>query len=146
MPRLEGDDLHEMVRLAKHAAERAYAPYSSFRVGACIRTTLGTLVAGCNVENLSFGLSHCAERTAITRAVAEGALEAGARIQAVVIYTPTPTTTPPCGMCRQVLHEFAAADSLEVVTVCDDPSALRRYELRDLFPFPFDSTLPSQTP
>jgi cytidine deaminase len=87
---------------AHRAAQAAYAPYSKFRVGAAVLTRAGKIHTGCNVENASYGLSSCAERTAIFKAVTEGERE----IVAVAVYTPTRKPTLPCGACRQVIHEF----------------------------------------
>ena len=87
---------------AKAAAARAYAPYSRFPVGAAALADDGTIYAGCNVENASYGLSICAERNAIFNAVAQGARS----IAAIAVYTPTTQPTMPCGACRQVLREF----------------------------------------
>ena len=91
-----------LIAAARRAAKAAYAPYSKFRVGAAVLTHTGKIHTGCNVENASYGLSNCAERTAIFKAVAEGER----RIVAVAVYTPTRKPTPPCGACRQVIHEF----------------------------------------
>lgn len=93
-------------KAAKTASTRAYAPYSGFRVGAAIWTDQG-LFTGANVENASYGLSNCAERTAIFAAVAAGAR----RLYCVAVYTPTPTPTAPCGACRQVIFEFGGEDA-----------------------------------
>jgi len=98
---------------ARKAARRAYAPYSEFRVGAAVQAASGKIYAGCNVENASYGLCNCAERTAIFSAVAAGET----RIVAVAVYTPTSTVTLPCGACRQVLNEFGPEAA--VLGVCD---------------------------
>ncbi|MBE34366.1 MAG: cytidine deaminase [Opitutaceae bacterium] len=89
---------------ARAASRRAYAPYSKFKVGAAILTKSGKIYAGCNVENASYGLCNCAERTAIFSAVAAG--EKKPDLQCVVVYTSTPKATAPCGACRQVIYEF----------------------------------------
>lgn len=99
-------------KAARQASEKAYAPYSKFRVGAAVLTGSGRVFAGCNVENASYGLCNCAERTAIFSAVAAGEK----RIEAVVIYTPTDAPTAPCGACRQVINEFGPGAIL--VSVC----------------------------
>ena len=89
-------------RAARAAAEKAYAPYSGFRVGAAVLAASGKVFSGCNVENASYGLCNCAERTAIFNAVAAGEQV----LRAVVVYTPTANPTSPCGACRQVISEF----------------------------------------
>ncbi len=89
---------------ARRACSRAYAPYSKFPVGAAVLTATGRIITGCNVENASFGLSCCAERVALFKAISRGQRH----FIALAIYTPTETPTPPCGACRQVLQEFAA--------------------------------------
>lgn len=89
-------------KAARVAAESSYSPYSKFPVGAAVLCGSGKIYTGCNVENASFGLCNCAERTAIFTAAA-----AGERIvRAVAVYTPTATPTSPCGACRQVINEF----------------------------------------
>ena len=107
-------------RAARAAALASYSPYSKFRVGAAVLTGSGKIFAGCNVENASFGLCNCAERTAIFSAAAGGER----RIRAVAVYTPTAAPTLPCGACRQVIHEFGA-DAL-VISVCDSDRRLER--------------------
>lgn len=102
--------LEESARLA---AANAYIPYSKFRVGAAVLAGSGKIYSGCNVENASYGLCNCAERTAIFTAIAAGERE----VSAVTVYTPTQTATSPCGACRQVINEFGA-DAL-VIGVCD---------------------------
>ena len=97
---------------AKAAAMRAYAPNSKFRVGAAVLTESGQVFSGCNVENASYGLCNCAERTAIFSAVAAGER----RIRCVVVYTPTKTATAPCGACRQVINEFGP--NAQVISFC----------------------------
>ena len=94
--------MKDLIERAKVASEKAYCPYSNFFVGAAINTDKGIFV-GCNVENASYGLTNCAERTAIFAAIAAGAK----KIKALVIYTPTEKATAPCGACRQVIREFA---------------------------------------
>lgn len=123
--------LDELKRRARQAARHAYAPYSGFRVGAAVLTSDGEICAGANVENASYGLTVCAERNAIFQAVAQGA----AKIDALVVYTPTPAATSPCGACRQVLHEFGP----EALIVCctDEADAERRYTLAELLPGAF---------
>jgi cytidine deaminase len=105
-------------KAARAAAAKSYSPYSRFRVGAAVLTGSNKIVTGCNVENASYGLCNCAERTAIFTAAAAGER----RIKAVAVYTPTPTATSPCGACRQVINEFGP-DAL-IISVCDGPERI----------------------
>ena len=100
-------------RLARRAAKRSYSPYSKFAVGAAVLAGSGKVYTGCNVENASYGLCNCAERTAIFSAVAAGER----KIKCIVVYTPTTSATPPCGACRQVINEFGP--QARVVSICD---------------------------
>jgi len=123
----EGD----LVALAKEARERAYAPYSHFTVGAALLAESGRVYTGCNVENASYGLSVCAERVALFKAVAVGEK----RFKAIAVVTETMAT--PCGSCRQVLAEFGE-DELEVV-VADPEGQMEIYTLGELLPASFTS-------
>lgn len=105
--------LRKLKAAAKAAAGQAYAPYSKFRVGAAVFTGSGRIFTGCNVENASYGLCNCAERTAIFSAVAAGERQ----LRCVVVYTPTKTATAPCGACRQVIFEFGPKS--RVVSICN---------------------------
>ena len=91
-----------LIAAAKQARENAHAPFSNFRVGAAVRAKSGRIYAGCNVENASYGLTCCAERVAIFKAISEG--ERG--FDAIAVVTDTNTLTPPCGACRQIIWEF----------------------------------------
>jgi cytidine deaminase len=94
---------HEaLIAAAKRARENAHAPFSNFRVGAALRARSGRIYAGCNVENASYGLTCCAERVAIFKAISEG--ERG--FDAIAVVTDTDVLTPPCGACRQIIWEF----------------------------------------
>ena len=115
---------------AKAVSEHAYCPYSKFQVGAAVLTEAGDIFSGCNVENASLGLTICAERNAIFQAVAAGAR----KICALVVYTPTPTPTSPCGACRQVIHEFGP--NVDVFSTCNGPEH-RRWDISQLLPEAF---------
>jgi len=99
---MSDEDIQELLMAAANAVENAYAPYSNFRVGSAVRTENGHVFAGCNVENASYGLSNCAERSAIFRAVSSG----HASILGVAVVAATGTLPYPCGACRQVMSEF----------------------------------------
>jgi cytidine deaminase len=118
MPKISDAALRRLEKSARAAGGRAYAPYSHFPVGAAVIGGSGKIYAGCNVENASFGLCNCAERTAIFTAIAAGENS----VKAVAVYTPTPLPTAPCGACRQVINEFGP-DAL-VISVCDSKSRI----------------------
>jgi cytidine deaminase len=122
--------LRDLIAKAKNASEHAYCPYSGFSVGAAILTETEDVFTGCNVENASYGLTICAERSAVFQMVAKRRQ----RIKAVVIYTPTAKPAAPCGACRQVINEFGP-DAL-IISVCDGPEVLRR-QLAQLLPDAF---------
>jgi cytidine deaminase len=130
MPKISDASLRRLEKSAKTAAARAYAPYSEFPVGAAVLGRTGKVYSGCNVENASFGLCNCAERTAIFSAVAAGERT----IRAVAVYTPTPLPTAPCGACRQVINEFGP-DAL-VICLCDGKSKIET-KLSALLPAAF---------
>lgn len=113
-------DRSRLLEAATLAAAQAYAPYSHFRVGAAVLTEQGTVHAGCNVENASYGLTICAERNALFQMVA--AAPRPLAVRALLVYTPTLSPTAPCGACRQVLHEFGP--HCAVVCVCDGGDAI----------------------
>ncbi|HUR57818.1 MAG TPA: cytidine deaminase [Opitutaceae bacterium] len=105
--------LRRLEAAARAVAKKSYSPYSKFRVGTAILSGSGKIYEGCNVENASYGLCNCAERTAIFSAAAAGER----KIRAVVVFTPTPTPTMPCGACRQVINEFGAHAT--VISICN---------------------------
>ncbi len=105
--------LRRLEQKARQAAKASYSPYSKFRVGTAILAGSGKIYTGCNVENASYGLCNCAERTAIFTAAAAGER----KIRAVAVYTPTPTPTAPCGACRQVINEFGP--HALVISICN---------------------------
>jgi cytidine deaminase len=120
MKELNDNTLEQLIKQAKSASEKAYVPYSKFRVGAAVLTDSGEVFTGCNVENASYGLTICAERNAVFHMVAQ----AKQKITTLVVYTPTPTPSAPCGACRQVINEFGP-DAL-IVSVCDGPDMLKK--------------------
>ena len=116
------EQLDALVAAAWAARRNAYAPYSHFRVGAAILTSAGEVIGGCNVENISYGLTNCAERTAIFTARAAGKLSSGATIVAVAVVGRGATPPSPCGACRQVLYEFGP----RCLVVCENLRGERR--------------------
>jgi cytidine deaminase len=131
---LSKDQEDALCEAALKARERAYAPYSNFRVGAALLVADGTILLGCNVENASYGLCLCAERTAIAGAVATG----HQHFEAIAIATGSAPPSPPCGMCRQVLAEFCAELPIYLVNPGGDRV---RVMLSKVFPSSFDRTL-----
>jgi cytidine deaminase len=126
--------LESLLAAARAVRLRAHAPFSHFLVGAALETAEGVVVTGCNVENATYGLTICAERVAVFKAISEGH-RAFTRI-AVVADTKAPT--PPCGACRQILWEFGG--DLEVI-LADLEAEKGRYRLKELLPLAFDARL-----
>ena len=124
----------ELITAARRARENAHARFSNFKVGAALETADGTIVTGCNVENATYGLTICAERVAVFKAISEGH-RAFTRI-AVVADTAEPT--PPCGACRQILWEFGGDLQILLANLKEEKGVFR---LKDLLPMPFDARL-----
>jgi homotetrameric cytidine deaminase len=118
---------------ARQAAQHAYAPYSNFRVGAALRLANGEIVTGTNVENMSYGLTICAERSALVRAVSQFGPEI--RVEAVAVANLNDAPSPPCGACRQVLSEFILADAPVIFPA---ENGVRTMPFRDLLPLAFE--------
>jgi cytidine deaminase len=118
-----------LIEAARGVQARAYAPYSRYHVGAALEAEDGRVFVGCNVENASYGLTQCAERAAVTAAIAAGA----GRFRRVVIVTDSDPPAAPCGACRQVLAEFAP----ELVVEAVGPQRRERWTMRDLLPAGF---------
>jgi cytidine deaminase len=132
---LEGRSVieHEaLVEAARQARENAHAPYSNFRVGAALRASSGRIFGGSNIENATYGLTVCAERVAIFKAMSEG--ERG--FDAIAVVTDTGTLTPPCGACRQLIWEFCGDVPVILANLGGKTETL---QMRELFPKPFDS-------
>lgn len=123
-------EILELIDRAKQASLNSYSPYSKFKVGAALINQEGEIFAGCNVENLSFPAGICAEQTAICKAVSETGNSL--KIRSLVIYTSTQKVTTPCGICRQVINEFACSDT-RIVCACDSNEVLD-IAFSDLFP------------
>lgn len=132
----EDDVPAHLKQQAKLASTRAYAPFSNFPVGAALELTNGEIITGCNVENSSYGLSNCAERTAIFTAIAQG--YKGSDIRSVTIYIPGSEAVAPCGACRQVLAEFLASDT-PVFSTSDGQE--RQWSIGELLPDAFSFNL-----
>jgi cytidine deaminase len=111
--------------------QNAFAPYSKFRVGAALEDTEGRIHTGCNVENATYGLTVCAERVAVFKAISEGVR----RFRRIAVAADTDDLTPPCGACRQILWEFCG--DVEIVLV-NPRGKTETYQLKELFPKPFD--------
>ena len=125
-------DLSHVIEAARTASEKAYAPYSGFRVGAAVLTEGGVVHAGCNVENASYGLAVCAERNAVFGMVADSVPE-NRKIRLVTVVSPNAAPCFPCGACRQVLREFGC----EEIVVLEASGNPRHYRLDALLPHAF---------
>jgi cytidine deaminase len=122
------------VDAARKARLNAHAEFSNFKVGAALETADGTIVTGCNVENATYGLTICAERVAMFKALSEGHRE----FRRIVVVADTEAPTPPCGACRQILWEFGG--DLDVI-LANLTRETGRHQLSDLLPIPFDARL-----
>jgi len=132
---LEGTmpDYDALISVAKEARENAHAKFSNFKVGAALRTASGKIFGGCNVENATYGLTICAERVAIFKAISEGER----RFDAIAVVTDTDALTPPCGACRQLIWEFCG----DVPVILSNlKGKTETIPMRTLFPKPFDSS------
>ena len=124
----------DLVRAARVARENAVARFSGFKVGAALEAADGTVFTGCNVENATYGLTVCAERVAMFKALSEG----HRAFRRIAIVADTQAPTPPCGACRQILWEFGG--DLEIV-LANLAHETGRFHLKDLLPLPFDARL-----
>nr|WP_288761212.1 cytidine deaminase [uncultured Veillonella sp.] len=122
-------DSDELLRQARMSREQAYVPYSHFPVGAAVLTESGEIYGGCNIENASFGLTNCAERTAIYKAVADG----HTRFKALAVIADTPDVCAPCGACRQVISEFA----IPYIILANMEGRAATYTAEELLPLSF---------
>jgi cytidine deaminase len=125
---------NSLVVAARAARERAVAPYSTFKVGAALETSDGQVVTGCNIENSTYGLTLCAERVAVFKAVSDGHRS----FRRIVIVADTQDPTPPCGPCRQILWEFCGDIEVVLANLTDVTGS---YRMKELLPLPFDARL-----
>ncbi len=130
---MSADSDEELLKAAREVRERAHAPFSKFKVGAAIRDNAGRIFTGCNVENASYGLTMCAERVAIFKAISEGS----AKLERVAVVADTEALTLPCGACRQLLWEFCGNAELVLANLSGQRETLR---VAEIFPRPFDSS------
>jgi cytidine deaminase len=126
-------DYEALITAATQARENAHAAYSNFRVGAALRATSGRVFGGCNVENATYGLTVCAERVAIFKAISEG--ERG--FDAIAVVADTDSLTAPCGACRQLIWEFCGDVPVILANLKGKTETI---PMRDLFPRPFDAS------
>ncbi|HXG31752.1 MAG TPA: cytidine deaminase [Bryobacteraceae bacterium] len=122
-----------LVAAARLARDRAYAPFSRFKVGAAVEDAEGRIYTGCNIENATYGLTVCAERVAVFKAVSEGARG----LRRIAVVADTSVLTPPCGACRQILWEFCGDAEVILANLRGETETLR---IRDLLPRPFDAS------
>lgn len=127
-------DHSQLIEAARKARENAHAPFSKFKVGAALRARSGKIYTGCNVENASYGLTICAERNAIFKAISEGER---AGFDAIAVVTDAVKLTPPCGACRQIIWEFCG--DAEVI-LANLQGRTKKFQMRDLLPEPFDAS------
>jgi cytidine deaminase len=124
----------DLVGAARRARENAHAQFSQFKVGAALEAADGTVITGCNVENATYGLTICAERVAMFKAMSEG----HRAFTRIAIVADTPTLTPPCGACRQILWEFGGNLEIILANLASEQAA---HSLQTLLPLPFDARL-----
>lgn len=122
----------ELIEAATRVRENSYAPFSDFRVGAALETDDGEIIAGCNVESASYGLTVCAERVAIWKAISEGKR----KIKHIAVVADTEELTPPCGVCRQIIWEFGG--DIPVV-LANLKGKIETVQMKDLLPRAFDT-------
>jgi cytidine deaminase len=123
-----------LVAAARAAREHAVADFSGFKVGAALATSDGRIITGCNIENASYGLTICAERVAIFKALSEGHRQ----FAQIVVVADTASPTPPCGACRQIIWEFCGDIPVILANLREVTATLR---MKDLLPLPFDKGL-----
>ncbi len=123
--------MKKLIEAARKARENAHAPFSDFKVGAAIETKSGAIFTGCNIENATYGLTICAERVAIFKAISEGETE----FTQIAVVADTDELTPPCGACRQIIWEFCGDIPVTMANLKDETETL---QMKELFPRAFD--------
>ncbi len=126
-------DSEKLIEIAKQARAKASAPFSNFKVGAVLAGKNDEIFTGCNIENASYGLTMCAERVAIFKAVSEGARD----FQKIVVVADTDDLTPPCGACRQIIWEFCG--DIEII-LANLHGKTETFQMKELFPRAFDAS------
>ena len=124
----------ELLNIAKEVSKNSYSPYSKFPVGACVLYENGNTYSGCNIENSSYGLSLCAERNAISTAIASGETS---NILKIAIYSPKSSKCYPCGACRQWLQEFEKGQNIQIILEGEN-NELLVYGINELLPYSFN--------
>jgi cytidine deaminase len=127
-------DSEQLIGAARRARENAMAGFSNFKVGAALETADGIVITGCNIENATYGLTLCAERVAMFKALSEG----HRAFKRVVVVADTADPTPPCGACRQILWEFGGNLEILLANLTEEKG---RHHLKNLLPLPFDARL-----
>ena len=122
----------KLIELANEVRERAFAPYSNFKVGAAVETVEGEIFVGCNIESASYGLTVCAERVAIWKAVSEGRMN----FKTIAVVVDTEELTPPCGVCRQIIWEFCHDIPVILANLKGKSEVI---QMRELLPRAFDT-------
>ena len=128
------DDFKNLLQMAKNASKSSYSPFSNFPVGAAVLYESGKIYTGCNVENASYGLSLCAERNALSSAIADNE---GSKIKAIAIYSPCQKLCMPCGACRQWISEFCISEIDTKIVLENETYDVLVLKLQDIFPYGF---------
>jgi len=125
--------MSKLIEAALAAREQAHAPFSNFKVGAALEDESGRIFTGCNVENATYGLTICAERVAVFKAISEGAR----KFRRIAVAADTDSLTPPCGACRQILWEFCGDAEITLANLHGKSETM---QMKDLLPRPFDAS------
>ena len=134
MSRIQPSKTSALVAAARRARKHARAAFSKFKVGAALEAADGTIITGCNIENATYGLTVCAERVAMFKALSDG----HRRFRRIAVVADTADPTPPCGPCRQILWEFCGDVSVVLANLTAVSAVI---QMKDLLPLPFDKSL-----